>query len=262
MKYLNPKNNKWQYLLFAIHGLSMITNINGKPLKFSFDINDKIGKIVQRYNIDVYKHRVKSVDFLEYRDDNEMIELDEAQKTRDYIKLLDLKEKNNVYNKKMNSKKDEFDEATDIKNKLNVIRLSGETSGSPSKKSIDPFNFHIFCIDSTMEKCEKIKTNLNSIGKSLGSQLEVKEPINVLVKTLSFCKSMNKDCGAVKTNAITTPTSFYSLTNDNDDTPYLYPQALVKQLDIEGSVDFTSTDINLTINTDIDYWYWVCNKIY
>jgi len=242
----------------------MIINTNGKPLKYSIDPKNNVGKIVQRYNIDVYKHRVKDVDYLELHTDNdeENFEVDMAQKTRNYIRILEYKEKNDQYNKKMNSKKDEFDIATDIKNKANVIWLNNNSTESHAKKNTNAFNFHIFCIDSTMEKCEKIKTNLNSIGESLETQLNIKEPINIMVKTVPFCKSMNKDCGAVKSNAITTPTSFYSLIDEIDERPYLYPQALVKQLDIEGSVDFTLFDINLTINTDIDYWYWVCNIIY
>jgi len=245
--------NKWHYLLYALSSIVLLQEVQGKPLlNYNIDTNVDVGKIVRRYTIDVNKHWVKKIDYLELQNSEEVDDgKNVAQKVRNYIRILEYKEKNDRFNKKLRANLDKFDIATEITEDTKYINLS-------RKKNVNFINFQIFCIESTQEKCQNIQTNLNRIGESLSKQLVIKEPINILVKTVSFCTKMGKYCGAVKTNAITNPSSFYSLYSNDNESPYLYPQALVKQLDTEGTIDFLPYDMTIVINTDIDYWYWVC----
>jgi len=255
--YFTKLFNKWHYLLFAIGSLGILRETQAEPLSYNVDPSSEVGKIVRRYVIDTNKHRVTNIDYLELLQYSEETNYKyiAAQRVRDYIRILEHKEKNDVYNKKLKAKPDEYDKATEITKNTDYISLDTD-----KKKSVNSFNFQIFCIESTEEKCQNVRTNLNKIGESLSKQLVIKEPINIIVKTMSFCNRMGKDCGAIKTNAITTPSAFYSLYSKKKENSYLYPQALVKQLETDGTVDFLSYDMTIVINTDVDYWYWTDKK--
>jgi hypothetical protein len=242
-------------LPFIISILSIFSkSLNAQNISHNFQTDNETKKIVQRYNIDTSKHRVIGIDYLEFHPKNIDAKEDEIvnQKVRDYIKKLDFKEKHDIISKKLNFKPD-YSIESELKNNPNVISLSNENI---NKKSVNDFNFHIFCINSKMEECEKYIINLNSVGESFSSQLVIKQPINIFVKVTSFCNNMGKDCGAIKTYATSTPSAFYALTEELDDMPYLYPQSLVKQLNLDGEIDYLKYDISITINSDINYWFW------
>jgi len=258
MKYVNI-NIKWHHLQYLIIILIILsTTVHSLSTIHNFETDEETKKIVKRYNIDINKHRVIGIDYLELHQKNNTNNENEVvtRKARANIKKLNYYEKNDSYNRKFNNKP-AYNIEYELITNPEIINLTNE---SKNKKSVNDFIFHIFCIDGKMDECEKYRDNLNSIGESLTSQLAVKEPINIFVKVISFCNAMGKSCGAVKTYATSTPTSFYVLKEELDNMSYLYPQALVKQLNLNGNVEFLKYDISLAINSDINYWFWSDEK--
>lgn len=257
MKYVNS-NKKWHFLLYAITILNILsTAVFALPIIYNYETDEETKKIVKRYNIDITKHRVIGIDYLELHKINSTENENINRKVRANIKKLNFYEKNDSYNKKFNNKQD-YDIENDLKKNPNIINLTNKNN---NKKNVNNFNFHIFCINGKMKECEKYRNNLNSIGESLSTQLDIKQPIDIFVKVISFCNKMGKSCGSIKTYATSTPTAFYPLKEELDGSTYLYPQSLVKQLNLDGYVDFLKYDISITINSDINYWFWVCIKL-
>ncbi|ORX81009.1 hypothetical protein BCR32DRAFT_293512 [Anaeromyces robustus] len=264
MKYNCRLYKKWPFISLMVVLPSIIFAL---PITSNVDCDDGSKKMVQRYNIDVINHRVKSVEYVEFQSKNE----NENNKYKYSYSIISQIEKENDENYEndnndnhqptieeylnyINIKTKEENKTSTIRSE-DIIELSNEDN-TRVKKDVNLFNFHLFCIESTKENCEKIHDNLNDIGISLSKQIIIEEPINILVKSISFCNKLGKDCGSIKNFATSTPTAFYSIIDTTNDTPYLYPQALVKQLDLNGSIEFLKYDMIITINSDINYWFW------
>ena len=117
------------------------------------------------------------------------------------------------------------------------------------EKNAQKPGFHVF----------KIRAALFEAGKLIASQLLFLEPINVLVTFADFCPDdEDQDCddGERKTRKgfiISQPAQ--KLGTGQVEPVLLYPQALMKQMDLEHDTPLEHYDIVIEFNANID-WYF------
>jgi hypothetical protein len=114
--------------------------------------------------------------------------------------------------------------------------------------TLHPFEFSVECMEDE-EECTYIKDHIKSAGTYISYIFNIYKTIKVDVHILSFCKHMKKDhCESI--TALTYAPSFVTL-NITGQGIYSYPQALVKQLEINERIKrYASSDISLYFNTD------------
>lgn len=110
-----------------------------------------------------------------------------------------------------------------------------------------PFNFNI---TNNGEKGYEIYKNV--IGQAeeyISKAFEIYETINVHFYIEDFCKKINNTmCNAIL--GMTFPPVYIPLKESMDsNTTYVYPQALVKQLNLDKDVSFTDTDFIIYLNS-------------
>jgi len=113
--------------------------------------------------------------------------------------------------------------------------------------SEDPFNLMVHCY---MEHCDDYPNKVQEGAGYIADALEFYEEVNVNVTIFPFCKFSDDSNNCKSIMGITYPPTFVSLKENINDEPYLYPQALVKQLEIDSKIEFEEMDFQIYLNSD------------
>ncbi|ORY74161.1 hypothetical protein LY90DRAFT_502665 [Neocallimastix californiae] len=103
------------------------------------------------------------------------------------------------------------------------------------------FRYNFYCLEDFDNMCYEIKNNLNDALDIISSTFEIYNPINFD----AYVKSDKDEFIAynIDSNFVALRTS-----NDTNEPPYLYPQALVKQLNLNTEYNFKKRDFTLVFN--------------
>ncbi|KAL1925198.1 uncharacterized protein VTP21DRAFT_81 [Calcarisporiella thermophila] len=127
--------------------------------------------------------------------------------------------------------------------------------GSSSAFSVD-----LQCIASS-DFCIKAKNNLARASEILAQHLSIKEPIRVSATFLPFCsKDANKNQDVCKKSGMMPSVggalpARMLLLQDDDNMLRVYPQALVKQMDISPRPQFNQYDILMEFNSELPWHF-------
>ncbi|ORX42151.1 hypothetical protein BCR36DRAFT_338006 [Piromyces finnis] len=149
-----------------------------------------------------------------------------------------VKDANNP-NRVMKLKKFEVDATEDLF-KIN--------KGKYSKSIInDPFNLNVHCYST--EDCENYPARIQEGAYFIAQTFEFYQTVNVNVTIFPFCRYMQNESGCESVMGITYPPTFISLSETKDSEPFLYPQALVKQLDVDSDISYDPIDFLIYLNS-------------
>jgi len=128
-----------------------------------------------------------------------------------------------------------------IKNHLNVREVDDPFEIVENDKFI--YRFH--CSEEK-KVCDGFKNDLDFAFNKISNTFEIYQPISFEV----FVDDMTLKYGLGETLAAVMDTNFISLraSNNNSLAPYLYPQALVKQLKLNKEIEYKKNDFILVIN--------------
>jgi len=122
-----------------------------------------------------------------------------------------------------------------IKNDINLEIINGKN-----------FTYKYHCNDDKDERkyCEGIKNDLDYAFTKLSDTFEFYQPIVFETYVEDFAKYHEDN-----TLAFVTDSNYVSLKSSNDSVPYIYPQALAKQLVLNKEPDYKKNDFKLVINS-------------
>ncbi|CAG8461916.1 7688_t:CDS:10 [Diversispora eburnea] len=140
---------------------------------------------------------------------------------------------------------------------ITPCRYVKEAKRSISKRKNDKNMFEISgfrCTSNVSDECEKVKSTFEAAGQIISDAFYFNTPVLVNVSFFSFCEEL-KDCpnNTVHIGAASPKRSI--LMGDDDDLNRFYPQALVKQFNLESHPEFLPSDITANFNTDVK-WYF------
>jgi len=148
--------------------------------------------------------------------------------------------------------------ARDAQNSNRILRLSKSTvdvtpslnldKGKYIKKVLDdPFSLNVHC--SSKELCGDYPQKVQEGAIYVAKALEFYNTVNVNVTIFPFCRYLNDEsCQSIM--GITYPPTFVSLQHGNEEEEYLYPQALVKQLNVGTKYKYDDIDFIIYLNCD------------
>ncbi|GBB98211.1 hypothetical protein RclHR1_03170007 [Rhizophagus clarus] len=113
-------------------------------------------------------------------------------------------------------------------------------------------NFNCLINDKIM--CNKVENVLITAGKFVSATLNLKTAITIDAQFLNFCLEYG-DCDKEKVILGSTRPGRMIPNQDPDGKVRLYPQALLKQLQLPEHPEFGSSDILTTFNSNTDYWF-------
>jgi hypothetical protein len=167
----------------------------------------------------------------------------------------------NPYNKYMSTGHHEYETADTVEGK--VVDNINE-----GLKGINAFHIDFNCKIRNTEICKKAETNFNKAANSIAEVLTIYSgPILINATLISFCELAHPDGSACNADDPTRrklgqayPYSSFPAKavnpEDGDTDAYLYPQALLRQLNIASDYpDFQSYDITAEFNADVN-WYF------
>jgi hypothetical protein len=118
-----------------------------------------------------------------------------------------------------------------------------------------PFSFTIQC-NGEPKICTGISRNLPYVGAQIGRLLRISEPITVLVTYRNFQSGSSVERQHLNSPAETVIGAYYSARKPDQSTYYLYPQALVKQLNTDIPLSsFVEHDMTIHFNDDFTFWF-------
>jgi len=178
------------------------------------------------------------------------------------IKSIYNKSIKNPYNKFMSSGHHEY-ETADI---VDEAKLKNEEDNSLKGNAAFQIDFN--CKIKDLKICKKAETNFNKAANAISEVLVIYSgPILINATLISFCELAHPDGSACNADDPTRrklgqayPYSSYPAKavdpEDGDTDAYLYPQALLRQLNIASDYpDFQSYDITAEFNADVN-WYF------
>jgi len=178
------------------------------------------------------------------------------------IKSIYNKSIKNPYNKFMSSGHHEY-ETADI---VDEAKLKNEEDNSLKGNAAFQIDFN--CKIKDLKICKKAETNFNKAANAISEVLVIYSgPILINATLISFCELAHPDGSACNADDPTRrklgqayPYSSYPAKavdpEDGDTDAYLYPQALLRQLNIVSDLpDFQSYDITAEFNADVN-WYF------
>jgi len=148
-------------------------------------------------------------------------------------------------------------EATDNNRIMKLTKHEVEFTGNFAKldkgkymKTVadDPFNLNVHCY--TTKDCRDYPDKVQEGAYYVAQALEFYNPVNVNVTIFPFCSFINDKNNCKSIMGITYPPLFVPLKQENDEEPFLYPQALVKQLDIDSEIQYEEMDFLVYLNSD------------
>ncbi|KAJ3315038.1 hypothetical protein HDV04_004838 [Boothiomyces sp. JEL0838] len=125
------------------------------------------------------------------------------------------------------------------------------------KDSQPSFQFRFSCDGVDATKCQYVQNSFISAGNRIAQQLKLKSNILVQVQFHSFCQAMNQGSNCDEVNNIigrATPAAYFPGRTSGSDW-YYYPQALVKQMNLNQNLNFAAVDIFAEFNSDFDFYF-------
>jgi len=110
----------------------------------------------------------------------------------------------------------------------------------------DPFNLNVHCYSN--EDCGDYPQKIQEGAYYIAQALEFYQAVNVNVTIFPFCAYM-QEAGCDSIMGITYPPTFVSLSESKESEPFLYPQALVKQLDVDSNIEYDPIDFLIYLNS-------------
>lgn len=112
----------------------------------------------------------------------------------------------------------------------------------------DPFQFNVLCEEKSV--CDDYSTKIEQGSQYISNALEFYEVVNVNVTIFPFCQYLDSSkCSSIM--GITYPPTFIPLVEvGEENNPFLYPQALVKQLELDGQPEYATNDFVIYLNGD------------
>ncbi|CAG8447451.1 3199_t:CDS:2 [Acaulospora morrowiae] len=113
--------------------------------------------------------------------------------------------------------------------------------------------FH--CTGNNTALCDNMKKSFETAGQMISQVFCLKTPIKLNVSCLDFCNGLS-DCSDERFIDLGFARPVRSmLMQDDDGVTRFYPQALVKQYQMQTHPEFTSIDITATFNTQVKWWF-------
>ncbi|CAG8594545.1 4652_t:CDS:2 [Acaulospora morrowiae] len=133
-------------------------------------------------------------------------------------------------------------------------------SGNPpnlKRDNDDMFVVTFTCTVNDQTLCNKVKTAFTTAGKLITASIAFKTPVTVNATFTSFCVLYN-ECSTPTTTLITLGGAAPARTMeilDSDGVTRLFPQSLVKQMNLDNHPAYSSFDILALFNSDTNYWF-------
>ncbi|RHZ70575.1 hypothetical protein Glove_269g55 [Diversispora epigaea] len=143
------------------------------------------------------------------------------------------------------------------KRMLTPCKYVKEAKRSISKREDNKNMFEISdfrCTSKVSDECEKVKNTFETAGQIISDAFYFNTPVLVNVSFFSFCDEL-KDCPNTTVHLGAASPKRSILMGDDDDLNRFYPQALVKQFNLESHPEFLPSDITANFNTDVK-WYF------
>ena len=116
------------------------------------------------------------------------------------------------------------------------------------------FNFTIKCTGMPEPDCNKAKAILKRAGARIGSALLFRKPVSVNATFRSFCGDEDvSTCAMADRIGQATPSSKYA-GHLNDGPLVMYPQAILRQCDVNTAVDYNDFDIFSEFNSQFPFY--------
>ncbi|KAJ3323407.1 hypothetical protein HDV06_001927 [Boothiomyces sp. JEL0866] len=125
------------------------------------------------------------------------------------------------------------------------------------KDSQPSFQFRFSCDGVDPTKCQYVQNSFVSAGNRIAQQLKLTSNVLVQVQFHSFCQAMNQGSNCDEVNNIigrATPAAYFPGRTAGSDW-YYYPQALVKQMNLNQNLNFAAVDIFAEFNSDFDFYF-------
>jgi hypothetical protein len=124
----------------------------------------------------------------------------------------------------------------------------------------ESFRFNLTCSGVTQSQCSLARQALRNAGHRIAQELEIVVPITVRAFYFPFCPATNKQCSESSTLGGAVYGSAFAATRTTsggrrDRQVYMYPQALVKQLQKDVEVEYSDADIISQFNADFPYYF-------
>jgi hypothetical protein len=116
------------------------------------------------------------------------------------------------------------------------------------------FIINFNCLTNDKVICSKVENVLITAGKFLTATLNLKTAITIDAQFLNFCLTYG-DCDNEKVILGSTRPGRMIPNLDSDGKTRLYPQALLKQLELPEHPQFGSSDIITSFNSNTNYWF-------
>lgn len=133
----------------------------------------------------------------------------------------------------------------------------GASQGSTASIS-SPFVINFQCGASNKTLCGYAQDSFKSAAARLASVLVINTPIYVLANFSSFCGGTTQvsNCQLAETLGQASPAAFFSASpQDTSNSWFYYPQALVKQLNKNVTLQYSTYDIVAEFNSDFNFWF-------
>lgn len=122
------------------------------------------------------------------------------------------------------------------------------------RQTSTPFSIVFTCTDVTEAICQKAKLGFEKAGKRIAQALKIDTTIVVQATFKSFCEGQGASC-ALRNTLGQAQASSYLQGKIGDDGPWLFPQALFKQINSGAQVQLKEVDIIAEFNTDFKFWF-------
>lgn len=114
----------------------------------------------------------------------------------------------------------------------------------------DPFFFNIFCEPANDPKCKDYATKVQEASEYISKVFDFFSPVTANVTIFQFCDYFEQSaCKSIM--GITYPPTFIPLREEDSDETFIYPQALVRQFELEDNIDYPSkSDFIVYLNSN------------
>jgi len=110
----------------------------------------------------------------------------------------------------------------------------------------DPFILNVNCF--SVQDCADYPEKVQEGAYYVAETFEFYQQVNVNVTIFPFCEYISDGCESIM--GITYPPTFLSLSETENGESFLYPQALVKQLDVDSNVQYEDIDFIIYLNSN------------
>ncbi|KAJ3222975.1 hypothetical protein HK099_001693 [Clydaea vesicula] len=119
--------------------------------------------------------------------------------------------------------------------------------------SSSKFNFDYSCAVANSNICANAKQDIISVSEKISKLIFIKEEIKVFVSFSSLNSTNNPGKAVSASFFVAQPVD--GTAEEQDRNLYSYPQALIKNLNLDVETEFAEFDIIATFNSDFNFWF-------